>query len=116
MAGSGGKAAVRLAIQKEVFTAAEERLLGLSAVTKPGRKKKVSYLCVSGRYLIMECQLILPILVNPQEKPPQVYVSRIKHDDQRKEKQSYRRVRKWELGELKMIDGKSADAEVTKIE
>ena len=56
------------------------------------------------------------LLVNPQEKPPQVYVSRIKHDDQRKEKQSYRRVRKWELGELKMIDGKSADAEVTTIE
>lgn len=56
MAGSGGKAAVRLAIQKEVFTPAEERLLGLSAVTKPGRKKKISYLCVSGRYFITECQ------------------------------------------------------------
>ena len=45
----GGKAAVRLAIQKEVFTPAEERLLGLAAVSKPGRKKKVSHLCVSGK-------------------------------------------------------------------
>ena len=52
MAGStatSGKVAVRLAVQKEVFTPAEERLLGLAAVTKPGRKKKVSYLCVSGK-------------------------------------------------------------------
>lgn len=49
MATSGGKAAVRLAIQKEVFTPAEERLLGLAAVSKPGRKKKISYLCVSGK-------------------------------------------------------------------
>ena len=46
---SGGKAAVRLAVQKEVFTPAEERLLGLTSVTKPGRKRKVSYLCISGK-------------------------------------------------------------------
>uniref|UniRef100_A0A1X7VCF4 Exocyst complex component Sec3 PIP2-binding N-terminal domain-containing protein n=1 Tax=Amphimedon queenslandica TaxID=400682 RepID=A0A1X7VCF4_AMPQE len=89
MATSGGKAAVRLAIQKEVFTPAEERLLGLAAVSKPGRRKKTSYLCVS------------------------VYLSRIKQDDQRKDKQGlYRRVKKWELSELRLIDGKSADTEV----
>lgn len=47
---SGGKAAVRLAVQKEVFTPAEERLLGLTSVTKPGRRRKVSFLCVSGQH------------------------------------------------------------------
>ena len=51
--------------------------------------------------------------MNPQEKPPLVYVSRIKHDDQRKDKQGlYRRVRKWDLSELRLIDGKTADTEV----
>ena len=40
-------------------------------------------------------------------------MSRIKQDDQRKDKHGlYRRVKKWELSELRLIDGKSADTEV----
>lgn len=54
--------------------------------------------------------------VNPQEKPPVVYLSRIKQDDQRKDKHGlYRRVKKWELSELRLIDGKSADTEVGRL-
>ena len=41
-------AAIRHTIQKEVFSPVEERLVGLVNVTKPGRKKKNSFLCVSG--------------------------------------------------------------------
>ncbi len=52
MAVTAGKAAVRLAVQKEVFTPVDERLLGLAAVTKPGRKRKVSYLCISGTMIL----------------------------------------------------------------
>jgi len=41
-------AAIRHTIQKEVFSPLEERLVGLVNVTKPGRKKKTSFLCASG--------------------------------------------------------------------
>ena len=41
-------AAIRHTIQKEVFSPVEERLVGLVNVTKPGRKKKTSFLCASG--------------------------------------------------------------------
>ena len=40
--------ATRSAIQKEVFTGLDERLVALVNVTKPGRKKKSSFLCLSG--------------------------------------------------------------------
>ena len=40
----------RLTLQKEVFTAQDERLLGMAVVSKPGKKKKrINYLCVSGK-------------------------------------------------------------------
>lgn len=42
------KMATRLHIQKEVFSPADERLIGLVSVTKPGRKKRPSFLCASG--------------------------------------------------------------------
>ena len=45
----GKPSALRLTLQKDVFTAPEERLLGVAVVTKPGKKiKKTSYLCVTG--------------------------------------------------------------------
>ena len=44
-------------------------------------------------------------------------VSRIKHEEPRKDKQTdklvYHRVRKWELSELRLVDGKSSDTEVS---
>ena len=39
---------VRKTLQKDVFGSGEERLVSLVNVTKPGRKKKPSYLCASG--------------------------------------------------------------------
>lgn len=42
--------AVRKTLQKDVFGTGEERLVSLVNVTKPGRKKKPSYLCASGEY------------------------------------------------------------------
>ena len=41
--------AVRKTLQKDVFGSGEERLVSLVNVTKPGRKKKPSYLCASGQ-------------------------------------------------------------------
>lgn len=38
-------AAIRHTLQKEVCDASEEQLLGLLYVTKPGKKKKSSFLC-----------------------------------------------------------------------
>ena len=42
-------AAIRHIIQKEVFTPLDERMVGIVNVTKPGRKKKSSFLCIAGR-------------------------------------------------------------------
>ncbi len=42
-------AAIRSAIQKEVFNPVDERLVGIVNVTKLGRKKKASFLCLSGK-------------------------------------------------------------------
>ena len=41
--------ATRSAIQKEIFSPLEERLVAIVNVTKPGRKKKSSFLCLSGK-------------------------------------------------------------------
>ena len=55
-------------------------------------------------------------LVNLQEKPARVFISRLKQEEQRKDKQNdkrlYRRVKKWELTELRIVDGRSQDTEV----
>jgi len=40
--------AVRKTLQKDVFGSGEDRLVSLINVTKPGRKKKPSFLCASG--------------------------------------------------------------------
>ena len=49
--------ATRSAIQKEIFSPMEERLVALVNVTKPGRKKKSSFLCLSGRASVSVCVL-----------------------------------------------------------
>ena len=55
------------------------------------------------------------LIVNLESKPACVYISRVKKDEkkERSEKSSgLRRVRKWKLSELRLVDGKSADSEV----
>ena len=68
-------------------------------------------------YIMMYTLLCLFFIsVNTQEKPPRVFISRLKQEELRKEKQGdkhqYRRVKKWELMELRIVDGRSQDAEV----
>ena len=41
-------AAIRHTLQNEVFSPAEERLVGVVSVTKVGRKKKACFLCAAG--------------------------------------------------------------------
>ena len=55
--------AVRKTLQKDVFGSGEERLVSLVNVTKPGRKKKPSYLCASGQscmYIYRHINTVLP--------------------------------------------------------
>lgn len=53
------------------------------------------------------------LIANQQEKPTRVFISRVKPEEQqRKDKRQYRRVKKWELTELRIVDGRSQDTEV----
>ena len=59
------------------------------------------------------------LIVNLESKPACVYISRVKKDEkkERSEKSSgLRRVRKWKLSELRLVDGKSADSEVSEFD
>lgn len=40
---------VKHTLQKEIFLPTDERLLNVVNVTKPGKKKKASLLCIAGR-------------------------------------------------------------------
>ena len=53
-------------------------------------------------------------IVNLESKPACVYISRVKKDEkkERGEKSGLRRVRKWKLSELRLVDGRSADTEI----
>jgi len=42
--------AIKHTLQREVFLPSEERLIAVVHVTKPGRKKKASFLCAAGRW------------------------------------------------------------------
>lgn len=43
--------ALRHLIQKEEFSPTDERVLAIVSVTKPGRKKKPSFLTISGKQI-----------------------------------------------------------------
>ena len=45
--------ATRYQIQKEVFGGSDERVLVIVSVTKSGRKKKASFLVISGQCCLM---------------------------------------------------------------
>jgi hypothetical protein len=42
-------AAIKHTLQREVFLPCEERLIAVVHVTKPGKKKKASFLCAAGK-------------------------------------------------------------------
>lgn len=118
--------ATRSAIQKEVFSPLEERLVAIVNVTKPGKKKKSSFLCLSGEPASADCvtcKCWAPYsTVNKQDR--QVYISRVKHVEARKGGGMvgvglsaggalYRRAKSWSLGEVKVVDGRNTTSEVT---
>lgn len=43
-------AALRSSLQKDVFDLYEEKLFAFTNVSRPGKKKKPSFLCIAGRY------------------------------------------------------------------
>ena len=44
-------AAIKHNLQRDLFKPSEERLYAVVSVTKPGKKKKASFLCVAGMSL-----------------------------------------------------------------
>ncbi len=43
-------AALRSSLQKEVFDPSEEKLFAFTNVSRAGKKRKPSFLCVAGRF------------------------------------------------------------------
>ncbi|XP_062502938.1 exocyst complex component 1-like isoform X2 [Corticium candelabrum] len=84
-------AAIRHSLQSEIFSKADERLVGVVSVTKVGRKKKARFLCAS---------------VN-SEQPPQAAIHQVKRAS---EKEPFKKKQTWKLDELIHLDGKGANS------
>jgi hypothetical protein len=82
---------LRHKLQAELFTPVNERIVGLAAVMKPGKKKKLSY-------------LVITVTV---QQPQQCYLHRVKHMEGGKKADGYKKVKTWNFSELKLVDGKS---------
>nr|CAB3243966.1 exocyst complex component 1-like [Phallusia mammillata] len=88
-------AAIKHALQRDVFTPNQERLLGVVHVGKTGgKKKKSSFLCASVT----------------TERPVEVYISRIKRQEKG---ETYKKQKTWQLKELKIVNGKESDKQTT---
>ncbi|XP_068717955.1 exocyst complex component 1-like isoform X1 [Montipora capricornis] len=80
-------AAIKHNLQRDVFKPSEERLYAFVSVTKVGKKKKASFLCVAVTMV----------------KPETVSIYQVK----KTEKETYKKKRtNWRLKDLKLIDGK----------
>ena len=81
-------AAIRHALQRDVFTARDERLLGVVHVTKNGKSKskKNNFLC----------------LAVTSEQPVQVYICVVKKGSRNDE--LYKRHIQWSLNDLKKVE------------
>lgn len=79
-------AAIRHSLQKEVFLPNDERLVGVSYVTKANKKKKTAFLCIAVS----------------TDKPILVTINQVKKSD----KDSYKKKTSWPLRDLKLVDGK----------
>lgn len=84
-------AGIKYNLQKEVFDKTNEKLISISSVYDLSRKKKNSYLCILSS-------------INP---PTSFTICQVKQYD----KGLYKKKRSWELGDLKVVDGKSEDPE-----
>jgi len=83
-------AAIRHTLQREVFSPHDERLHGVVHVSKFGRRRKVSLLCVSVT----------------TEQPATVQIHQIKKAEKG---DTYRKKTSWSLRELRCVDAKEAD-------
>ena len=107
--------ATRYQIQKEVFGGSDERVLVIVSVTKSGRKKRASFLVISGQCLSKHnnpgLYSSVYLAVNKQEDPPVVEITRVKSSEKKEAgKESYKRVKSWILSELKSVDGHGSES------
>ncbi|XP_008305397.1 exocyst complex component 1 isoform X6 [Cynoglossus semilaevis] len=84
--------AIKHALQRDIFTPNDERLLGIVNVCKAGKKKKNCFLCATVT----------------TEKPVQVKVVKVKKSDKG---DFYKRQQTWELRDLTEVDAKDASKE-----
>lgn len=112
--------AIKHALQRDIFTPNDERLLGIVNVCKAGKKKKNCFLCATGecRMLRMYRQIFtvkhtkivcLKLIAFPHsvttERPVQVKVVKVKKSDKG---DFYKRQQTWELRDLTEVDAKDA--------
>ncbi|XP_078024642.1 exocyst complex component 1 isoform X3 [Epinephelus lanceolatus] len=84
--------AIKHALQRDIFTPNDERLLGIVNVCKAGKKKKNCFLCATVT----------------TERPVQVKVVKVKKSDKG---DFYKRQQTWELRDLTEVDAKDASKE-----
>ncbi|XP_062251795.1 exocyst complex component 1 isoform X6 [Platichthys flesus] len=84
--------AIKHALQRDIFTPNDERLLGIVNVCKAGKKKKNCFLCATVTI----------------ERPVQVKVVKVKKSDKG---DFYKRQQTWELRDLTEVDAKDASKE-----
>ncbi|KAK6493090.1 exocyst complex component 1 isoform X3 [Huso huso] len=88
----GAMTAIKHALQRDIFTPNDERLLSIVNVCKAGKKKKNCFLCATVT----------------TERPVQVKVVKVKKSDKG---DFYKRQTAWELRELAVVDAKDANKE-----
>lgn len=111
--------AIKHALQRDIFTPNDERLLGIVNVCKAGKKKKNCFLCATGN-LVMTVEncyrrlLLFSGIVSKiswsfvpvtTERPVQVKVVKVKKSDKG---DFYKRQQTWELRDLTEVDAKDA--------
>uniref|UniRef100_A0A3B3I8A4 Exocyst complex component 1 n=1 Tax=Oryzias latipes TaxID=8090 RepID=A0A3B3I8A4_ORYLA len=109
--------AIKHALQRDIFTPNDERLLGIVNVCKAGKKKKNCFLCATGecmtttnrigRISLWSLMLHIFFLVTI-ERPVQVKVVKVKKSDKG---DFYKRQQTWELRDLTVVDAKDASKE-----
>ncbi|KAK7070457.1 Exocyst complex component 1 [Halocaridina rubra] len=89
-------ATIRHSLQRDVFEPSEERLIGVLYVTKPGKKKKTSFLCAT---------------IN-KEKPVYATIHQVKKTD----KDVYKKKFSWPLRELQVVDGSDENKDTAELD
>lgn len=83
-------AVIKHALQREVFTPADEKLLTLCHVCKAFKKKKTSFLCIA----------------TTTDTPASLLLYQVKQND----KNVYKKKQSWSLTDIQMVDGVRTDS------